>query len=126
MDDFDKWFNEFITASDDIERAKVFGRMSLGLNGHKVKDECYEVKVGDKVLITNFCNSIPSNVVAKLAREKYCIVESSFPVPIGSDGDYHFEYEISVEGGEGYTIMQSDYHVLSKEEINKLDNGFKI
>jgi len=50
-DDFDKWFNEFISSPTESDRAKVFARMSLGLNGHKVKDSCYEPKVGDKVLI---------------------------------------------------------------------------
>jgi len=69
---------------------------------------------------------VDGNLVAKLAKKKYCIVESAQPIPIGSDGDYHFEYEITVVDGEGWTFLQDDYHILSDKEVEKIENGFRL
>lgn len=108
------------------DRVKTINRMAMSLNGHDIKDNDYEPQPGDKVLITNFRDPIDGNLVAKISRQKYSIIESSFPIPIGSNGDYHFEYQITIENGDGWNFMQGDYHILTEKEIKKLEIGFRL
>ena len=124
----EKLFDLFKTTNIDNERRRSLDRiiMKTTSNDYDIKDNHYEPKPGDKVLITNFREPIDGNLVARISREKYSIVESAFPIPIGSDGNYHFEYEITIKNGDDWTFMEGDYHILTEKEINKLEKGFRL
>ena len=125
--ELEELMNQFKHPLGSNDRVRSINRMVMGLNGHDINDdECYEPQPGDKVLITNFRDPIDGNLVARISREKYSIVESVFPIPIGSNGDYHFEYQITIIDGDGWNFMQGDYHILTEKEINKLNKGFRL
>ena len=124
--DLEELFNEFSKSLDSNDRVRTLNRMVMGLNGHDIKDDVYEPKPGDKVLITNYRDPIDGNLVARLAKKKYCIVERAFPIPIGSDGNYHFEYEINVVDGDNWNFLQDEYHILTDKEVEKIENGFRL
>ena len=124
--DLDDLLNQFKQPLGSNDRVRTLNRMVMGLNGHDIEDDVYEPQPGDKVLITNYRDPIDGNLVARIARKKYCIVESAFPIPIGSDGNYHFEYEITVKDGDGWNFLQGEYHILTNKEIEKLETGFRL
>jgi len=123
-EDLENMFNQMI-GKNDLEINKQLDRMVAGLNGNEIKDVIEPPKPGQKVYITDYMNK-PSSLVAKLARQKYCIVSEVSSIPIGENGDYHFEYDIYVEGGENYLFPTGTYKILTEKEIKILENNGKI
>jgi len=96
----------------NIEFQKQIANDLAKITGIIIEDNDKTPQNGDKVLIINFDNSLPGNLVAKLSRKEYCVINSVLPVPIGENGRYKFQYEITVVDGEGYTFFQPDYTLL--------------
>lgn len=65
----------------------------------KVDRSIWKPVPGDKVVITDF-DGFPGNEAAKLAKLPYCTVDSVLEIPIGEDGNYHWEYEIYIVESE--------------------------
>jgi hypothetical protein len=93
----------------------------MSITGIHIKDILPKPKIGQKVIITDY-SFIPSNLAAKLSKKKYCEIIEIESIPIGENGDYHFEYEIYIQNGENFIFPPGTYKILTNDEIIKIDN----
>jgi hypothetical protein len=80
------------------------------IKDHKDHPEIFE---GDKVIITDwdFANS---NEAVKLSKLPFLVVDGVDKHPIGSEGDYHWEYGIYVKELPGALLAPHNYKKYNK------------
>ena len=69
-------------------------------------------KIGDKVIITNF-DLLPKMVVREITKKGDIVeVTDVTPIPIGSDGNYHWEYAIDAVEFNGFLLGLNSYKFI--------------
>lgn len=78
-----------------------------------VKDDpnIKEPKHGDKVVITDW-SSFETNEAVKHSKKDFLVVNDVMPMPVGENGDYHWEYHIYVKELHGLAILPNEYKLI--------------
>lgn len=79
--------------------------------GYLIKNILQEPKPGDKVSITDWTDfSKPE--IAILCKKDYLTVLDAFPIMVGSDGNYHWEYTIVTEEAQHVDVLFNRYKLI--------------
>lgn len=81
--------------------------------GLDVKDTKIEPRVGDKITITD-CELFSKKEIPQLCKLPHLTVSEVFPVCIGEDGDYHWEYEVYTEEAPNTNILGWHYTIIQR------------
>ncbi len=76
--------------------------------GLEIKDTKVEPIVGDAITITDW-ELFSKKEIVELSKLPYLTVSEVYPVCIGEDGDYHWEYEVYTEEAPETNILGWHY-----------------